>query len=61
VQLAMSPGLLTERGVTAPREGRLPDVLIRAALATGSEVRIVPATAASGPTDNVGALLRWAD
>ncbi|HEV2070922.1 MAG TPA: Vms1/Ankzf1 family peptidyl-tRNA hydrolase [Acidimicrobiales bacterium] len=61
VHLAMAPGPLTELNVTSPQEGRLVDVLIRASLAVGAEVRILPTTAADGPTDDVGAILRWAD
>jgi hypothetical protein len=60
VHLAMDPETLAELGVTSPQEGRLPDVLIRAALASGGDVRIVPMTAENGPTDEVGAILRWA-
>lgn len=61
VHLAVAPGPLTDLGVESPQEGRLVDVLIRSALATGSDVRIVPTTAANGPADDVGAVLRWAD
>ena len=61
VHLAMAPEPLSELGVKAIQEGRLVDVLIRAALSTGSEIRILPTTAANGPTDNVGAILRWTD
>lgn len=46
-------------GIATPKEGRLVDVLIRAALGTGADTRIVPAEA--GLRDGVGALLRWAD
>ncbi|HEX2032346.1 MAG TPA: Vms1/Ankzf1 family peptidyl-tRNA hydrolase [Actinomycetota bacterium] len=46
-------------GVATPREGRLVDVLVRAALGTGADVRIVPAE--GGPRDGVGAVLRWSD
>ena len=60
VHLAMDPRTLSELGVASPQEGRLVDVLIRAALATGSEVRMVPSTEDDGPTDDVGAVLRWA-
>jgi hypothetical protein len=61
VHLAMAAGSLSELGVTSPQEGRLADVLIRAALATSSDVRIVPTTSENGPTEDVGAILRWAD
>jgi hypothetical protein len=44
-------------GVDDPQEGRLVDVLIRAAFGTGAGVRIVPA---GGPgKDGVGAILRF--
>ena len=40
-----------------PRQGRLIDVAIRAALATGAGVRVVPN---AGPvSDGIGAILRW--
>ena len=45
-------------GVDEPQQGRLLDVLLRAALGTGAGVRVVPSTAA---TDGVGAILRWSD
>jgi hypothetical protein len=61
VHLSMAAGSLSELGVTSPQEGRLADVLIRAALATSSDVRIVPTTSENGPTEDVGAILRWAD
>ena len=48
---------LTDLGVDSPQEGRLVDVLIRAALATGAGVRIIPPV--GGPAEGVGGLLRW--
>ena len=45
-------------GVDAPQEGRLADVLIRAAWGTGAAVRIVP-SAAVGNDDGVAAILRF--
>jgi hypothetical protein len=39
------------------REGRLADVAIRAALGTGAAIRVVPEH--GGPSDGIGALLRW--
>lgn len=44
-------------GVGEPREGRLADVAIRAAIGTGAGIRIVPA--ASPMQDRMGAILRW--
>jgi hypothetical protein len=58
-QVAVDEADVKELGVDAPREGRLIDVLIRAALGTGAGVRVVPHTSSSGPTDDVGAILRW--
>ena len=45
-------------GVDEPVEGRLVDVAVRAALGTGAGIRVVPPGAA-GPTDGMGAVLRW--
>jgi hypothetical protein len=42
-----------------PREGRLIDVAIRAAVGTGAGIRVVPSNA--GPAGNLGGLLRWSD
>ena len=58
-QLAVDEADVKELGVDAPQEGRLVDVLIRAALGTGAAVRVVPHTSSSGPSDDVGAILRW--
>lgn len=58
-QVAMEATDLKELGVDAPQEGRLADVLIRAALGTSAAVRVVPHTSSSGPSDDVGAILRW--
>lgn len=57
VAVAALPGDLATLGVGEPQEGRLADVLVRAALGTGAGVRIVPAEA--GITDGVGGILRW--
>lgn len=48
---------LEQLGVEAV-EGRLVDVAVRAALATGAEVELVPAHGAGSPDGNVGAILR---
>lgn len=58
-QVAVEAGELKELGVDTPQEGRLIDVLIRAALGTGAGIRVVPHTSSSGPSDDVGAVLRW--
>jgi hypothetical protein len=53
---AATQGTLGELGIE-PRQGRLVDVAIRAALGTGARVRVVPAEA--GIPDGLGAVLRW--
>ena len=55
--IATSRDDLEGMGVREPKQGRLADVAIRAALGTGADVRVVPAH--GGPSDGVGALLRW--
>lgn len=44
-------------GLGPLRPGPLRDVLVRAALGTGAEVRVLPRGA--GPAEDIGALLRW--
>jgi hypothetical protein len=46
-------------GARDPREGRLVDVAIRAAIGTGADVRVVPSVHAL--PDGLGAILRWSD
>jgi hypothetical protein len=49
--------LIAALGQGRPRQGRLIDVAMRAALATGAGIRIVPN---AGPvSDGIGAILRW--
>ncbi len=51
------PSLLRSLGHDEPRPARLVDVAIRAALATGAGIRVVPS---AGPvTGGLGAILRW--
>lgn len=57
VNVGTSPADLRAMGVVDPQQGRLGDVLIRAALGTGAGVRILPD--AQGLADGVGAILRW--
>jgi peptide subunit release factor 1 (eRF1) len=49
--------LRDDLGIPGTTSGRLADAAIRAALGTGAGVRIVPK--AGGPTDGMGAILRW--
>jgi hypothetical protein len=48
---------LRELGASDVRSGRWADVAIRAALQTSAGVWMVPS--AGGPSDGIGALLRW--
>ena len=48
---------LRDLGVDEPRSARLVDALVRAAFGTGAGVWLVPAS--GGPTEGVGAILRW--
>jgi hypothetical protein len=56
-QLATSADDVRGLGVDDPVEGRLVDVAVRAALGTGAGIRVVPPGA--GPSDGLGAILRW--
>jgi peptide subunit release factor 1 (eRF1) len=56
--LALDRQTLVDMGAEEQREGRLVDVLIRAAFGTGAGVRIVPS--ASAVNEGVGAILRFA-
>lgn len=44
-------------GAEDAQQGRVADVLVRAALGTGAGVRVVPSS--GGPREGVGAILRW--
>lgn len=55
--IATDRNAVAAMGVAEPAEARLVDALIRAAAGTGAGVWITPK--AGGPTDGVGALLRW--
>jgi len=55
--VATNPAVLDSMGVDAPEEGSVIDVAVRAALATGAAVRVVPRDRA--PVEGLGAILRW--
>jgi hypothetical protein len=59
--LAADQRTLAGPGVERPVQARLADVLVRAALGTGAEPRLLDAGGTDGPRQGVGALLRWAD
>ena len=59
--LGVTAGDVTALGATDPQEGPLLTVLLRAALATGADVQLVPHQSEQSPQSGVGALLRYAD
>lgn len=60
-QLGTSRADLEALGATSPQEGPLLTVLLRAALATGADVQLVPHQSEQSPQSGLGALLRYAD
>jgi hypothetical protein len=59
-QVALDREALIAQGQTTPVQGRLVDVAVRAALGTGAEVRVLgPETDGRGPSDGLGAVLRY--
>jgi hypothetical protein len=59
--IALTAQELLDLGVEQPWEAPLDEVLVRAALGTGAEVRFVGGGLEQAPADGVGALLRYAD
>jgi hypothetical protein len=60
-QLGTSRADVEALGATSPQEGPLLTVLLRAALATGADVQLVPHQSEQSPQSGLGALLRYAD
>jgi hypothetical protein len=60
-QLGTSRADVEALGATRPAEGPLLAVLLRAALATGADVQLVPHQSEQAPQSGLGALLRYAD
>lgn len=58
--LALSADELRDLGVDNPQEATLDELLVRAALGTGAEVRFVGGDMEQSPSEGVGALLRYA-
>ncbi|MDP8975368.1 MAG: hypothetical protein M3N28_03175 [Actinomycetota bacterium] len=57
---ALSEDTIQAMGVDEHQRARLVDVAVRAALGTGAGVRVIPGqTGADGPSEGLGALLRW--
>jgi hypothetical protein len=61
VHLSLTPQELLDLGVEQPWEAPLDEILVRAALGTGADVRFVGGGMDQAPSDGVGALLRYAD
>ena len=59
--LALSARELLDLGVEQPWQAPLEEIVVRAALGTGANVRFVGGGTEQAPTDGVGALLRYAD
>jgi hypothetical protein len=59
--LALTAQELLDLGVEQPWEAPLDEVLVRAALGTGADIRFVGGGIEQAPADGVGALLRYAD
>lgn len=55
--LAVSEAAAAALGWSGLRPGRRREAVVRAAIGTGAEVRVIPRGA--GPAEDVGALLRW--
>ncbi len=59
--LGTSAADVTALGEDSPQEGPAVDVLVRAAVATGADVHLVPHEPSTAPNGGVGAVLRYAD
>ena len=57
--LALTEPELRDLGVETPVEGPLDEALVRAALGTGAEVKVVTGGVEQAPADGVGAILRY--
>jgi hypothetical protein len=60
-QLGMTRQDVETLGASTPTEGPLVGVLLRAALATGADVQLVPHQSEQAPDEGVGAILRYTD
>lgn len=60
-QLGLSREDVTALGAQSPQQGDLLGVLLRAALATGADVQLVPHESEQAPAEGVGAILRYTD
>jgi hypothetical protein len=60
-QLGLTRSDVSELGAQNPQQGGLVSVLLRAALATGADVQLVPHQSEQAPHEGVGAILRYTD
>ena len=60
-QLGMTRDEVSGLGASSPQQGPLVSVLLRAALATGADVQLVPHQSEQAPAGGVGAILRYTD
>ncbi len=60
-QLGMTADEVSALGAGTPQQGPLVSVLLRAALATGADVQLVPHQSEQAPDGGVGAILRYVD
>ena len=60
-QLGLTSDEVTALGATSPQQGPLVSVLLRAAIATGADVQLVPHQSEQAPDGGVGAILRYVD
>jgi hypothetical protein len=58
--LALTEHELRDLGVETPLEGPLDEILVRAALGTGADVKVVAGGVEQAPADGVGGILRYA-
>ncbi|MFL6239101.1 MAG: Vms1/Ankzf1 family peptidyl-tRNA hydrolase [Actinomycetes bacterium] len=59
LQLAVDPQELSDMGVERPQRAPLVDVVIRAAIGSGADVRVISSAAPDAPSGGIGALLRF--
>jgi hypothetical protein len=60
-QLGVTEQEIRDLGADSAEQGPIVDVLLRAAVATGADVQLVPGELQEAPREGVGALLRYAD
>lgn len=61
VHIALAEQEIRDLGVETPEHGPLEELLVRAALGTGADVRLVGGGMEQSPAEGIGALLRYAD